>query len=279
MYYEARYYDAVLGRFTQADTVVPAPGNPQALNRYAYALNNPLRYTDPTGHTICADESCDIVFGPRQRNLIRRGLGASYWGQNGLGMVWDWFTESGPQIRYYGASAPMTKDLMHDEGVQQAREHFYSTGKPDYPYSFTHPKQPIREAVQWATGEDGTGIGSVLGSYAVHIQDNGDGTITIWVENVVSRESATRFLGYAPSVEDTVASGSVVASTEALVEELGKFVSGESTLGRIRKRWPRSVLDSTHRGQPSATGLVPGIWGGNMKTWFMWTEPLRVTCQ
>ncbi|MBA3947900.1 MAG: RHS repeat-associated core domain-containing protein, partial [Herpetosiphonaceae bacterium] len=26
------------------------PVNPQALNRYSYALNNPLRYTDPTGH-------------------------------------------------------------------------------------------------------------------------------------------------------------------------------------------------------------------------------------
>jgi RHS repeat-associated protein len=26
------------------------PENPQALNRYAYVLNNPLRYTDPDGH-------------------------------------------------------------------------------------------------------------------------------------------------------------------------------------------------------------------------------------
>ncbi len=30
-------------------TIALAPGNPQALNRYSYVLNNPLRYTDPTG--------------------------------------------------------------------------------------------------------------------------------------------------------------------------------------------------------------------------------------
>jgi len=29
---------------------VPSPANPQSLNRYAYTLNNPLRYTDPSGH-------------------------------------------------------------------------------------------------------------------------------------------------------------------------------------------------------------------------------------
>ena len=31
----------------QADTLVPEPGNPQALNRYAYGLNNPVKYNDP----------------------------------------------------------------------------------------------------------------------------------------------------------------------------------------------------------------------------------------
>ncbi|MHC4183637.1 MAG: RHS repeat-associated core domain-containing protein, partial [Planctomycetota bacterium] len=33
-----------------ADTIVPDPTNPQALNRYSYVLNNPVKYTDPTGH-------------------------------------------------------------------------------------------------------------------------------------------------------------------------------------------------------------------------------------
>jgi len=48
-FYNARYYDPVLGRFIAPDTIVPEPGNPQALNRYSYVLNNALRYTDPTG--------------------------------------------------------------------------------------------------------------------------------------------------------------------------------------------------------------------------------------
>jgi hypothetical protein len=41
---------SLAGRWAQADTVVPQPGNPQALNRYSYVLNNPLRFVDPTGH-------------------------------------------------------------------------------------------------------------------------------------------------------------------------------------------------------------------------------------
>ena len=46
----ARFYSPVLGRFIAPDTIVPQPGDPQSLNRYSYARNNALRYTDPTGH-------------------------------------------------------------------------------------------------------------------------------------------------------------------------------------------------------------------------------------
>ena len=45
-----RYYDPSIGRFLQADPIVPDPGSPQSLNRYTYVYNNPLRYTDPTGN-------------------------------------------------------------------------------------------------------------------------------------------------------------------------------------------------------------------------------------
>ena len=49
-YYNARYYDPELGRFIQADDIIPDFSNPQCYNRYSYVMNNPLRYTDPSGH-------------------------------------------------------------------------------------------------------------------------------------------------------------------------------------------------------------------------------------
>ena len=58
-YYGARYYNTELRQFTQPDTVIPDIYNPQSLNRYSYVLNNPYKYTDPTGHY--ADTVLDIA--------------------------------------------------------------------------------------------------------------------------------------------------------------------------------------------------------------------------
>ena len=49
LYYGGRYYDASLARFISPDPFVPAPGNPQSLNRYSYVLNNPINLIDPSG--------------------------------------------------------------------------------------------------------------------------------------------------------------------------------------------------------------------------------------
>jgi RHS repeat-associated protein len=50
MYYGARYYDPDIGRFITPDSVIPGFDNPQAFNRYSYALNNPVNRIDPSGH-------------------------------------------------------------------------------------------------------------------------------------------------------------------------------------------------------------------------------------
>jgi RHS repeat-associated protein len=49
-YYNARYYDPNIGRFVSPDNVIQNPADPQTLNRYSYCVNNPLKYTDPSGH-------------------------------------------------------------------------------------------------------------------------------------------------------------------------------------------------------------------------------------
>ena len=61
MYYGARYYSPEYRIFVQPDTMLPDPYNPQALNRYAYALNNPVKYTDPSGH-VPLDTVVDGLF-------------------------------------------------------------------------------------------------------------------------------------------------------------------------------------------------------------------------
>ncbi len=51
-YFGARYFSGVLGRFTSPDEplVWQDRNSPQSWNLYSYGLNNPLRFTDPTGH-------------------------------------------------------------------------------------------------------------------------------------------------------------------------------------------------------------------------------------
>ncbi|MFH2138614.1 MAG: RHS repeat-associated core domain-containing protein [Candidatus Omnitrophota bacterium] len=60
-YYGARYYDAELCRFITPDSIVPETKNPQSFNRYSYCDNNPVNYTDPTGHAKLRDVLGTVV--------------------------------------------------------------------------------------------------------------------------------------------------------------------------------------------------------------------------
>ena len=48
----ARLYDPVLGRMLSPDNYIQAAELTQNYNRYSYALNNPLKFTDPDGNFI-----------------------------------------------------------------------------------------------------------------------------------------------------------------------------------------------------------------------------------
>jgi RHS repeat-associated protein len=52
-YFNARWYDSSIGRFAQSDTIIPeASQGTQAWDRYAGLNNNPVRYSDPSGHNV-----------------------------------------------------------------------------------------------------------------------------------------------------------------------------------------------------------------------------------
>ena len=61
-YYNARYYDSQIGRFISPDASAPDPLNSQSRNRYAYAINNPTKCSDPSGRDYI------IMCGNNQKN-------------------------------------------------------------------------------------------------------------------------------------------------------------------------------------------------------------------
>ncbi len=82
--YNARYYSAVLGRFVSPDTIVPDPSSSGGFNRYRYTRNNPLRYTNPTGHQ-CSVTAVTAIDGGRATSAgqLCGGGGGSGFGSAG----------------------------------------------------------------------------------------------------------------------------------------------------------------------------------------------------
>lgn len=87
-----RMYDPKLGRMLRPDNFVQDPMFTQSYNRYAYAFNNPLKFTDPDGEFIVA-ASLFAVAGAYMFTAWHNR-------QNGMDLrEWDWSWGSGT----YGA--------------------------------------------------------------------------------------------------------------------------------------------------------------------------------
>ena len=74
-----RMYDPVVARFLSCDNFVQEPTNSQNFNRYSYCLNNPLKYTDPSGELFGIDDAT-LMFAAF--NLCSSVLTAAAQGQN-----------------------------------------------------------------------------------------------------------------------------------------------------------------------------------------------------
>ena len=75
-----RLYDPKVARFLSPDPFIQAPDNSQSLNRYSYCLNNPLKYTDPSGYKFLG---CDWSWGTNIFEEIFCAIGDMFAGMFG----------------------------------------------------------------------------------------------------------------------------------------------------------------------------------------------------
>jgi len=54
-----RMYDPVVSRFISPDPFIQSPSQSESFNRYSYCMNNPMRFTDPSGYVSDGQEARD----------------------------------------------------------------------------------------------------------------------------------------------------------------------------------------------------------------------------
>jgi hypothetical protein len=80
-----RYYSPAVGRFIQQDSWTGVPVLSQTLNRYAYAINNPTRYIDPTG--FGPEQYQDTAFWNQLVEMSNQPAGSDEWALGWGGLV------------------------------------------------------------------------------------------------------------------------------------------------------------------------------------------------
>jgi RHS repeat-associated protein len=129
--YNARLYDPIMCRFISPDPIVPHPYNPQSLNRYAYVLNNPLRYTDPSGHEYTLDE---IVVSAKRIELMDFIPENAIWNENNGDMP-PWVERIMIEFQMHAARAGSGGGLSQnysDSDAEKIREVQGNTNDPQH---------------------------------------------------------------------------------------------------------------------------------------------------
>jgi RHS repeat-associated protein len=86
-YLNARMYDPKTARFLQEDTYTGDRNDPLSLNLYVYCHNEPLMYSDPTGHSWISDRWDDVKkWGKKAGNALADG---AEWFADKASDAWD----------------------------------------------------------------------------------------------------------------------------------------------------------------------------------------------
>jgi len=100
-----RLYDPLVGRFLSPDENVQMPDFTQNFNRYSYALNNPMKYTDPDGEWFLIDDAISFVVGGIINVIFNAGEIDNFW--EGLGYFASGGAGAWIAVQSFGLAAPV----------------------------------------------------------------------------------------------------------------------------------------------------------------------------
>ncbi len=121
MYYGARYYSPVIGKFIQPDTELQEyEYAPQSMNRYSYVTNNPYKYVDPTGKWASPTDFMDYLSLAQDINDIKNDP-AGYFShlENWVCFGADIISTAAPLI---GGGGVVAKAALHTDDLNDAKK-------------------------------------------------------------------------------------------------------------------------------------------------------------
>ena len=198
-YFGTRYYDKETGRFISADSVEGDIEKPQTLNRYAYVLNNPLKYNDPSGNVPGNANSNLLSPSPSVDKVVIEGT---------LGNSPEFVKDMGRGALIYGSIF----DSVHigvGAGVRASVLEFTpvnflwsSESKDPYLTIDFNPGININGVKGKVTDDSyGVGVSGPPGSFSVRSYDNGARSVTVGMPGLNAATPDNTFsAGVSPSV-------------------------------------------------------------------------------
>ena len=142
-----RMYDPNLGRFLSPDNYIQSPYNSQNYNRYSYCLNNPLKYTDPSGESIVGAIIFGAIIGTYSGGVLANEgnfdptmwewQSGKTWGYMAGGMITGALSGAvGAAIASSGIPMANTLSIMGGSLTNSLGTYAYSGGQTDITMSF-----------------------------------------------------------------------------------------------------------------------------------------------
>ena len=169
-YAGARYYAAGVGRFTQVDPIAQNVASskrlqevlvePQRLNEYSYALNNPVKYVDPDGQYVeTAADLIAVAFSLRDA-AMKGTIGSGVWlGLDAIALV---------------VPIPAIGNLRHGAKIAKALNYFEEVatkaGKAVHQIAETFVKNIFfkQNQLKFSVGTAGDSLANLVGHFEKH---------------------------------------------------------------------------------------------------------------